>query len=329
MLGRAEVVSLAERILESEPSASVQVRLYRDALEDEASSQYKSARRQLSRAAAVARLESEQRLDGSWGRFHSRDSRLKRQFPTTEHAVRRGIALGLTAESRSLSGASKHCRALLRGEQRFPDPPEANDRWETGWRLFVSSTLARIDPSAAALRPGVQLWSEILTESFRGESFDPQREIDAHRDRTGATIEGTYLRLSSRYPVELLTAAANAIPPARLRAYLRWLTACPSGIGYLGVPLDRPPKPRSPGSIDAWLESWELISRYPGWGRCGASMARWLGSQRNENGLWDFGPRPAHCHTLPLSEDWRRASSREVDWSTRVLCLLASYLEFR
>ena len=48
----------------------------------------------------------------------------------------------------------------------------------------------------------------------------------------------------------------------------------------------------------------------------------WLWAQRNDQGLWDLGPRSPASVYLPLSDSWRRRQDRVYDWATRVLILL-------
>jgi len=39
-------------------------------------------------------LKCSQMADGTWGRFHTRDSRVKQPFPTTESAIATALDLG-------------------------------------------------------------------------------------------------------------------------------------------------------------------------------------------------------------------------------------------
>lgn len=315
---------LAERLLDDHPAAPARLRLLRDVLGREASEpEVRRARRELSGHPALRTLVAAQQPDGGWGRFHSRDARGRRSSPTTEFAVRRGCALGLPARYGMLVRARAHCEDLLRGRLCFPDPPERNDRWETGWQLFVAATLARIAPASPALRPTLRLWRAVLAESFDSGRYDPRAEIAAQRRLTGATVEGSYLRLSSRYAVELLAVRAREIPEEQLDAYLGWLTARAPGLGYLEVPLRPTARLRGPTSPDAWLLSWELLACLPGWERHAAPLARWLWARRTPEGLWDLGPRSPRSETFPLAPSWRTAGTRRSDWSARVLSLLA------
>jgi len=313
----SETTALALQLLESPQDASVRLRLYSDVLAyPSRSPAFQAARADLRSSPAVQQIAADQREDGGWGRFHSAKSTARRAIPTTEFAVRRAFALGLSPRSPMLSRAADYTEALLAGAIPFPDPPEKNDRWRAGCRLFVTSSLSLIRPRSTALRATSRTWASILEAAFHEGRYDPKAEASAHRRLTGATVQGTYLELNNRYAVELLAADANHLPMAQCRGYMEWLATSRTGIGYLGVPLVRPETLRTPSEFDRWLVSWELLSRFPGWQECATSAMDWLWSYRMRDGLWDFGPRPGLSEALPLSSDWRTSHKRQADWSS-------------
>ncbi len=218
------------------------------------------------------------------------------------------------------AGTAKTCSP---GRRPFPDPPERNDRWETGWRLFVAATLARIAPGSPALRPTLRLWRNVLAESFASGRYDPRAESAVQRRLTGATVEESYLRISSRYAVELLATRAHDIAGPGLDAYLGWLVRRPTGLGYVEVPLRPTAGLGRTSSCDAWLLSWELLARFPGGQRHASPLARWLWTHRTREGGWDLGPRSTRSETLPFAASWREGGARQADWSARALSLLA------
>lgn len=68
-------------------------------------------------------LADEQWDDGSWGRFHSMDSRIKdnRKFVTTEAALRRAHELGLTKDNRIVAKCIKLMERYVRNEETWRD----------------------------------------------------------------------------------------------------------------------------------------------------------------------------------------------------------------
>jgi len=51
--------------------------------------------------------------------------------------------------------------------------------------------------------------------------------------------------------------------------------------------------------------SLELLSCFPSWRKFARNIIDWLWTQRNNEGLWDFGPRANTSVYFPLSESWR------------------------
>jgi hypothetical protein len=311
-----EVDRIAERILTDDPDPVVEFRLRRDVLG--AVPALPSSLEIRSRWIRV--LEGEQRADGGWGRFHSADSRARAAIPTAEFAIDRALALGLDAKHPVLGRAIGYMARLLLGEIEFPDRAERNDRWATGAQLFVAGTMARVDPNASELDEIWGLWATILERAFASGVYDPDAEALAHREITGASVANSYLVLSNRYAVALLGSRVRDLPAGTVRRYAEWLWSLPTGIGYLSVPLSRPPK-SDPGGVDRWLSSLELVKPLPIGHQ--AEVAEWMWSQR-QDGWWDFGPRWTRSAYLPLSEDWRRRRRRCHDHTTRILALLRS-----
>src|SRR3989304_7928990 len=99
----------ARRILDTQPEATVRLRLLRDVLrrpaQDEA---LLNAQQDVTKSRWVQELVQEQRSDGSWGRLHSRDSQAKTRIVTTEVGVERALALGLDATDPILRNAAPH-----------------------------------------------------------------------------------------------------------------------------------------------------------------------------------------------------------------------------
>lgn len=117
----------AERILENDPDPVVRLRILRDVLRRSPdSAELVQARENLSKSRLVRELESERRSDGSWGRFHSMDTRVKQRIVTTGGDVRRAVALGLDASRPVLRKASNYVVGILNGTIEFSDPPEKN-----------------------------------------------------------------------------------------------------------------------------------------------------------------------------------------------------------
>lgn len=312
----------AIQILREGPDPVVRFRLLRDVLRYPPDADaLVQARREMLQSRWILELQREQRKDGGWGRFHSA-VRIGRGIGTTETAVERGLALGLEASDSILLAASNYVSDLLRGFIDFPDPPERNNRWDTGKRLFAAATLARIHPTLPILDETWELWATIADRTFASGSYDELAEIGAHQALTGASVRNSYLVLNNRYQLALLGSRASRLPEAVERALVDWVWHSKRGIRYLEVPLSSPPRRTTPGILDRLFTSLELLAAFPSWRRFAGGLIAWMWDQRTEDGLWDFGPRPGTSAYFPLSDSYRRLRRRLHDWSTRVLVLL-------
>ncbi len=214
---------------------------------------------------------------------------------------------------------------ILDGSIDFPDPPEKNDRWPTGWRLFCAAMLALIQPNLPILDDVWNPWVTIVRRTFASGAYDPGAEIRTHRELTGASVKGSYLVLNNKHTLTLLGSRADALPHDLEAALLTWVWHRKDGIRYLGETLYIPPRRLKPGPLDRWLTSLELLSSFPSWRRFAKDAIQWLWDQQISEGVWDFGRRATNSVALPLSDSWRRKGSRRFDWTTRVLVLLRRY----
>ncbi len=319
----------AYRILHGNPEPVVRYRLLRDILRISADdSELIQARRDLSRSRCFQQLKHEQRSDGSWGRFHSSDRSTKQRIPTTEVGVNRAIAIGLDHNHLILRKAARYITRILKGKLAFPDPAEKNNRWPIGVRLIAASTLSLIQPNLQILDDTLELWLTIVNKTFASGRYDSKAEIYAHRELTSATVKNSYLTLDNKYQLILISSCANALSRKIERALLTWIWNKQNGIGYIGQPLFRLDTHLGTGSMERWLTSVEIFSRFKGWRPFASKMIDWLWVNRDQQQLWDFGPMAKSTYSyFPLSSNWRSEKNRQYDWSVRILTLLRNYYD--
>jgi hypothetical protein len=326
-LTRDDVRALSLELLRAKPDPSVRVRLLRDGLHvPPKDARMLAARAALDESVHVALLRDEQRADGSWGRLHSRDTAARQSVPTTEWAVERAVAVGLGASHSILDAATTYLAGVIAGRSIPSDPPEKNNRWATGVRLFAASTAARIDPSHSAIDPVWDLWHEVARRTFASGSYSADDEADAHTELTGASVRGTYLTLSNRYALSLLAARVDRMDEGLAQAVARWVWGHPRGVGYLDVPLPASSPTLAAGILERFLRSHEIVAGFSRVGAPTGPLADWLGEHRRADGLWDLGPRALWSTALPLSESWRRSDARAIDWTTRILALASRWM---
>jgi len=317
----------AHQILQDAPDPIVSYRLLRDVIKAVPDSNILNiARQEMLSSHWVAELKNEQKEDGGWGRFHSA-MKTKGKVATTEAAVERGLALGLEASDPTFQSAIEYLSRLLEGRIDFPDPPERNNRWETGKKLFAAATLARICPTLRILDKTWDLWATIAEHTFTSGRYDGEAEMRAHEMLTGADVKDSYLVLNNRYSLALLGSRAARLPKTVENALVDWVWHRSDGVGYLEIPLTNPPSRYTAGMLDRLFTSLELLSHFPSTLRLAESVIGWLWAQRSSDGLWDFGPRASFSVYFPLSQNWRNVKQRQHDWSTRVLALLKRFFE--
>jgi hypothetical protein len=323
-MGSPQISEIVARILAADPDSVVCLRLQKDVLHIPVSKLI-SVKKRLDSNPWVKQLAKEQHPDGGWGRFHTRDSQSTQKIITTEFGVDRGLALGLDASHPIFGRVVDYLAQLLRGTIDFPDRPERNDRWLTGVQLFVAATLAQLKPNHPFVDQTWDLWAEIAARTFNAGEYNPEAEIQAHRELTGATIKGSYLVLNNKYTLTLLSARSDDLPKNLADQLLRWAWQHRDGLRYLGVPAADLPENAHPSIIDRWFSTQALLARFSSWPAQADEVVAWLWDQQGADDLWDFGPRSPGSYTFPYSLDWRKAQNRKFDWSTRTLNLLAKY----
>jgi hypothetical protein len=322
------IETTAWRLLSLYPQSVPRFRLLRDVLKLHTDDLLLlQAQTDLSQSLRINQLVTDQREDGSWGRFHSRDSRVNQAIPTTEIGVYRALSLGLEADHPILYRASSYILDVMQGKHEFPDRVEKNDDWPTGERLFLAATLSLIIPGHPELDHDREVWLAITQRSFQSGSYQASDEIRAHAELTGARLKYRYLVLNGKYQLAILGSQRGMLPHEMETALLHWLSDRPDGIGYLGVSLKIIP-PLSSSIFERWLASWELLAHsFPTWVQIAEGPMEWLFSQRSIKGFWDFGSCSPSAYYLPLSDNIRTSQNRQIDWTTRVLILMRKYQE--
>ena len=291
-----------------------------------ANTQVKNAKDLISENKWVKELTSEQWDDGSWGRLHSRDTKSNQKIPTTEWAVDRALSLGLDSSHPALKRVAEYLSTVMETGECH-DPPEKNDRWSTGVKLFATTSLAKIIPHHPSLENTAQIWKKIIQRTFSSNDYAPEAESRIHKELTGATVKDSYLVANNKYLVSLIGSLPHLLSENLRTIYLKWLWYKLDGIGYLNVPLNHPPSTQKPTLLDLWFTSLELFSRIPGWKIFAQDAVQWIWQEQLPDGYWDFGAlaRSKVSYALPLSDHWRKRKNRKIDWTTRTLTLLAAY----
>jgi hypothetical protein len=323
----ADLIAIAERLLEMEPDPIPRFRLLRDVLcLGPSDPRYRQAKNALQESKWVIQLKEAQLSDGTWGRFHSRDSRLKTRFPTTELAISRALACGLDGGSRLLAQATRRIVEYADGRSTWPDPAEKHDNplaWGVWVRHFSAAVLALLDPHHPSLEEFWQVWAGAVNASFQGGEYDREKEILVLNQLLNCRMKDP-VPFHRKYPLLILSSTRNRLPAGLEQKLLRYVIRAPHGIYYVcNGPLCVFP-PISSRNFWNWLQAHKLLSRFGAWKDSSLKAVNWVWAQRTKAGLWDLGPQFSTNPTtgLPLSETWKRPENRLIDSSVEVLDLL-------
>ena len=95
-----DLIKIANKLLEMDPDPVPWFRLLRDILKvDQDNKLYIEAKDAIQNSKWVNLLRSSQLENGTWGRFHTQDTKIKQTFPTTETAIFAALASGLDKNS--------------------------------------------------------------------------------------------------------------------------------------------------------------------------------------------------------------------------------------
>jgi len=278
----------------------------------------------------VLELAETQKADGTWGRFHSQDTKVKekQQFITTEVAINRALSIGLDRENIVLIKATRFMRSVLNGTATWSDPPEKHEGWPIGIRLITAATLAKVDQYDPVLDGIWQTWADVLGKTFASGFYSDAEERRAHRVINGIITKYKYPKLAAIYPLLLLSATGNKLPRDLETVYLDWIWHKKDGIYYLTwFSLDQFPE-LGAKEFPFWLEAIGLLARFDHWASQHAEkIISFLWQCRNREGLWDL---PAGASSISgakkcsvqISESWRNPVNREIDCSIRILSLI-------
>lgn len=183
-------------------------------------------------------LAEEQREDGSWGRFHSMDSRVsaKQKFVTTEAALRRARELCLTKDDPIIAKCIKLMEQYVNGEKMWTDNIEKHhDGGKSHLRFRLYATAANInlfDPDNPVVKPKQDDIVRTLKIAMAKGYFD-----EAAWDQENKAYRGPCFSGFNAYPLMLLF-NTKSLEDEIQRNYLDYIWHRKEGIYYLtGFPV--------------------------------------------------------------------------------------------
>ena len=138
------------------------------------SHEYVNAYNKLIQTNWYCQLFDEQLENGSWGRFHTQDTKTKekRLFKTTEIALMRARDLGLDKNDVIVNRSIKLMERYLIDEEKWMDTNEKHFGFEIAFKTLVASNLALFDPSNQLLSKKRKICSQIFKKAYANDTID-------------------------------------------------------------------------------------------------------------------------------------------------------------
>jgi hypothetical protein len=329
---KQDLVNIANKLLEMDPDPVPHFRLLRDILKvDQESRSYIEAKAAVQQSKWVRLLQDSQLDDGTWGRFHTQNTRVKQTFPTTETAIATALACGLDKDSDLLKATVSFILDHLDGKTTWTDPPEKHDNpdaWPVGIRHISAANLALIDNAHPYLDEFWTYWVKTASAAFASGQYDRKAEIQTRNDLDNIKRKNPGA-FHTKYHLILLSSTAKTLPINLERLILDYVMDAPHGIYYtyekhINI---------FPAIHARWFVSWllahKLLSRFPTWRKVGSPALNWIWDQRSPEGFWNFtGYRPwKPVSYLPVSENWRKRKNRVIDCTLLALDVLMTYFD--
>jgi hypothetical protein len=304
------VFYVIDRIEAMSPCAAVRYRIKRmrkQEIEPELFDEFYNGKR-------VELLKTNQHADGGFGRFHTRDSKLKQKIPTTEHAVNSIKMLDIPRGNSLVDRLCDYMEKILRREIEWPDGFEKNVWYKPAQPLFVASKLSVFGSDCKELTGIFRCWHTVLKEAFSEGEYDKDRANKAAKDLLGCSIDGSYIGLNSVYPMELFGNMEAIIDEELKRNYLKWLRNSGKNICYTNVVLNRVFQ----NDFSELYRVYFLLSRFSCFKTEFEEELSILKDRRNKDGFWNFG-KEFSCQRL--SDDRRNPNRMMIDHTIMALLL--------
>lgn len=268
----------------------------------------------------VRDLLSQQKADGSWGRFYSRNKIMKNAGRTTESAIIRALALGLDREHPAIQHTIQYLEAILEHQTDWPDRTDDFQDFHRAHLMVTAARLRSLDPDNPLALSVADQWGRMIRESIADGVFAEDRIDEVSEAIFGESLPRQCQLCFSAYQLLLLR---GRLPYPTEKIWIDHLINRSRGVAFLNnhslryFPLTFPSQ-----------EGLRYLSvlDHLGWYTTATDLlepaADWLWEQRGTD-WWDFGPQGRDGLELPLAESWHSPATRSIDCSIRALVILA------
>ena len=269
-------------------------------------------------------LAVEQWDDGSWGRFHSMDSRIanKQKFVSTEAALRRSHELGLPKDDPIVAKCIKLMEQYVREEAAWLDYVEKhkdNGRGFIFCRPFLTAAnLNLFNPENPVIKPLRDVVAGTIKTAFADGYFDEVYWKQKVNEYHVPSIAHPGIAYSP-----MLLQNADCMDDTLQRQYLSYIWDKQDGIYYISNFAVSKKHNLEDKKFITWLSSIELLSGFslfPEFMK--DDIFPHLMNEVNRIMIDDVIFPPAHPITGHYAESWRDKHARKNDMILRILRIL-------
>lgn len=268
-------------------------------------------------------LADEQWENGSWGRFHSMDSRMKdkHKFLTTEAALRRARELSLTKDAPVVEKCISLMERYLKGDEIWLDYTEKHHdngkSFLVAFPFLIAANLSLFDAENPLVKSKRDICVKILEKSFASGCFNEDVWEEANHDYTG-----TCLKAWTVYPLWLLQ-NTDCIAETLQRQYLSYIWNRNEGIYYISNTAPSELCYLEDKGFTTWLSALESLSGF-------SLFSEFMKEEillhliREIERLMDGDVKlpAAHSITGHYTESWKEKEARRNDLILRIMCIV-------
>ena len=273
----------------------------------------------------VEELYQTQDMDGGWGDLFSKDYSVKAKIPTSCVGIERSLYIGLTIEDRDiLFLANDYLESFLEGKNRKP-LYNKNER-AIPWQMAdICNLIESIKPYNSLCDEIYNEWKYIAERSFWDGEYSYERERAAQHE-VFSTREDRLVPMRFALLLRRRDQITPDLEDAMLRTY--GATAFQKGFFWDNCPSKLPDKFCQP-KMNRWFRSFNYINQFRGSHRYLEESVEWLLSQRQQDGLWDWGPqiKDPWGYFNYFSCNRHYAHNRIVNGTLEVLYFLKQYAD--
>lgn len=203
-------------------------------------------------------LADEQWENGSWGRFHTQDTKAqtKQKFVTTETALRRARELSLDKSDEMVHKSVQLMERYLQDQEEWLDTNENHFGFQIAFRTIIAANLSLFDPGHPFVQSKKEICADNLSKAIRNGSLEEEIWENENRNRNEI-----FLKPFTVYIVWLLQ-HNDFLDKSLERGFLEYIWNRKDGIYYCaGGPLSEVVFLESKSFL-TWLSGLESLSDF-------------------------------------------------------------------